>query len=44
MNIYLNSSHWILIIINIDRSHVTVFDSLRIDPKEYQDVQHTLDM
>nr|TKW31693.1 hypothetical protein SEVIR_2G122200v2 [Setaria viridis] len=38
------NSHWILIIIDIDRSHVTVFDSLRTDPKEYQDVQETLDI
>ncbi|XP_022679492.1 uncharacterized protein LOC111256202 [Setaria italica] len=37
-------SHWILIIINIDRSHVTIFDSLSRDPKEYQDVQHKLDI
>nr|TKW09451.1 hypothetical protein SEVIR_6G095400v2 [Setaria viridis] len=34
--------HWILIIIEPERSHVTVFDSLRKDPVEYQDMQDML--
>nr|TKW03441.1 hypothetical protein SEVIR_7G023700v2 [Setaria viridis] len=34
--------HWILTIIESERSHVTVFDSLRKDPVEYQDMQDML--
>ena len=31
--------HWILLIISIDNSNINVYDSLRKDPSEYQDLQ-----
>lgn len=42
LNIYVRSFDWILVIIQPDRSHVTIFDSLRRPPKYYQDMQDTL--
>ena len=46
MTIYVRSFHWILIIIEPDRSHayVTIFDSLRKPPAEYQEIQDMLNL
>ena len=35
-SVYVRRFHWILIVLQINKSRVTVFDSLRKDPSDYQ--------
>ena len=35
---YINRFYWILLVIKIDRAHVTVFDSRRKPQDDYQDM------
>ena len=40
----INSFHWILLVIEIDRSQVTVWDSLKKPPEKYQNLIHIMQM
>ena len=42
IHVCINSFHWILLVIEIDRSWVTVWDSLKKPPEKYQNLIHIM--
>ena len=41
-HVCINSFHWILLVIEIDQSRVTVWDSLKKPPEKYQNLIHIM--